>query len=141
MLVGQAREAPCHQQHDHRRQQEDERNHAADMLGRLLRVQVHRHRGRHARDGNSDGTPCADAFEQDDGRVNRRTIVHIGETGMGHRPGRAQKRSRPQSRGHVRCRAAFGAARPRRPVLARRSVPSKSRTPRADLRRGNLDIS
>ena len=131
MLVRQAREAPCHQQHDHRRQQEDERNHAADMLGRLLRVQVHRHRGRHARDGDSDGTPCADAFEQDGGRVNRRTIVHIGETGMGHRPGRAQKRNRPQSHGDhraVEMSDAERSAAARSLVChraARRHVPSK----------------
>jgi hypothetical protein len=83
MLVGQARETPCHQQHDQGGQQEDERNHPADMLGRLLRIQVHRHRGRHARDGDSDRTPGADALEQDGGRIDRGTVVHLGETGTG----------------------------------------------------------
>ena len=76
MVAGQSRKAPCHQQHDNGGQCEDERNHPADMFGRLLRIQVHRQRGSHAGDGDGNGIPGADTLEQDDGRIDRRTIRH-----------------------------------------------------------------
>jgi hypothetical protein len=91
MLMRQARETPGHQQHHQGGEGEDERNHAPDMFGRLLRIQVHRHGRRHARDGDSDCAPGADSLEQDGGRVDCGTIVHGGETGMGAVRGRAQR--------------------------------------------------
>jgi hypothetical protein len=66
-----------HQQHNNRGQREHERNHPADMLGRLLWIQIHGHRGGHPRDGDSNGIPGADTLEQDDGRIHRRTILHV----------------------------------------------------------------
>ncbi len=77
MVAGQSRKAPCHHQDDNGGQRENEGNHAADMLGRLLRVQIHGHGRGHPGDGNGDGIPGADALEQDDGRIDRGAILHL----------------------------------------------------------------
>jgi hypothetical protein len=76
MVARQSRKAPCHQQHDNGGQREDERDHAAHMVGRLLRVQVHRHRGSHPCDSDGNRVPGADALEQDGRRIDGRTIRH-----------------------------------------------------------------
>jgi hypothetical protein len=76
MVMRQAREAPRHHQHDDGGEREDERHHPPNMLGRLLRIEVHGHRGRHARDRDGDGIPGADALEQDDVRIDRRALSH-----------------------------------------------------------------
>ena len=76
MIAREPRKAPRDQQHDEGGQREDERHHAADMFGRLLRIQVHRQGGRHSGDGDRDGIPGADALEQDRMRVDRRAIRH-----------------------------------------------------------------
>src|SRR6188768_995431 len=50
---------------------------------------------------------------------------------MGHHPGRARKRNRPQRRGDVRCRTACGGAQPRSSGAARRHIsPARLCTPR-----------
>ena len=77
MITGQSRKAPRHQQHDKGGQCEDERDHPADMLGRLLRIQVHGQGGSHAGDRDGDGIPGADTLEQDDGRIDRGTMRHV----------------------------------------------------------------
>ena len=83
MVTRQSREAPCHQQHDNGREREDERNHPADMRGRLLRIQIHRQGGSHPGDGDRDSVPGADTLEQDDRRIDRRTILHTMKLACG----------------------------------------------------------
>ena len=83
MFAGQSRKAPGDQQHDQGGQSEDQRNHPADMLGRFLRIEVHRHGGSHPGDCDRDGVPGTGALEQDGRRIdggtlliNRGTILH-----------------------------------------------------------------
>jgi hypothetical protein len=76
VVTGQARKAPCHHHYDEGGQREHERNHPADMFGRLLRIQVHRHRGRHPGDGDGDRIPGAGTLEQDGGRIDRSAMGH-----------------------------------------------------------------
>ncbi len=88
MVAGQSRKTPRHQQHDERGECEDERNHATDMFGGLLGIEIHGHRGRHPGDGDRDGIPGADALEQDGGGIDGGATRHDGKLARGPGSGR-----------------------------------------------------